>query len=293
MRDKQIIYKNPVLPYLLILPELVIILLFFFWPAAQAFYQSFLREDPFGLNSTFIWFDNYRDVLTDPFYLSSLKTTVLFTFWITLFSMSIGLILAWLVFQLRERDTYQAFIIWPYALAPAVTGVIWYFIFNPTLGVLPWILSLFSVEWDPRLLGKQAFLMVTIALSWKQISYNFLFYLAGLEGIPKSYTEAAMVAGATRRQIFSLIIRPLLAPTTFFLLTMNMLYTLFDSFGAIHNLTHGGPNHATENLVYKVYADGFIGLNLGGSSAQSVIIMVMAVGLTLFQFQFTNRRGGA
>ncbi len=293
MRDKQIIYKSPVLPYLLILPELVIILLFFFWPAAQAFYQSFLREDPFGLSSTFIWFENYRYVLTDPFYLSSLKTTFFFTLWVTLFTMVSGLGLAWLVFQLKERETYQTFIIWPYALAPAVVGVIWYFIFNPTLGVLPWVLSLFGGNWDPKLLGKQAVLMVVIALSWKQISYNFLFYLAGLEGIPKSYTEAAMVAGASRSQIFFLIIRPLLAPTTFFLLTMNMLYTLFDSFGTIHNLTHGGPNHATENLVYKVYADGFIGLNLGASSAQSVIIMVMAVALTLFQFKFTDKGGRA
>ncbi len=291
MRDKQIIYKNRILPYLLILPEFIIILLFFFWPAAQAFYQSFLREDPFGLSSTFIWFENYRNVLGDSFYLLSLRTTVLFSFWITLLSMASGLALAWLVFQLKKREMYQTFIIWPYALAPAVTGVIWFFIFNPTLGVLPWFLSLFGLGWDPKLLGDQAFLMVIIALSWKQISYNFLFYLAGLEGIPKSYTEAAMVAGASRKQIFFLIIRPLLAPTTFFLLTMNMLYTLFDSFGAIHNLTQGGPNHATENLVYKVYADGFIGLNLGSSSAQSVIIMVMAIGLTLFQFKFTDKGG--
>lgn len=290
MRDKQIIYNNRVLPYILILPELIIILVFFFWPAVQAFHQSFLVEDPFGLSSRFVWFENYHYVLNDPFYLSALKTTIMFSFWITLSSMGTGLTLAWLVFQLKKRESYQTFIIWPYALAPAVAGVIWYFIFNPTLGILPWVLSLFDVEWDPQLLGQHAKLMVIIALSWKQISYNFLFYLAGLVRIPKSLIEAGMVDGAKGWQVFLGIVLPLLSPVTFFLLTMNLLYTLFDSFGAIHNLTSGGPNHATENLVYKVYSDGFIGLDLGGSSAQSVIIMVLAVSLVLLQFKFSGKK---
>lgn len=291
MQDKQIIYKDPVLPYLLILPELIIILIFFFWPAFQAFLQSFLIEDPFGLSSRFVWFENYRIVLSDPLYLTALKTTFVFSFWITLISMVGGLLLAWLVFQLKRRKTYQTFIIWPYALAPAVAGVVWYFIFNPLLGVFPWVLSHFGVVWDPVLLGKQAVFMIIVTLSWKQISYNFLFYLAGLEGLPKSYIEAGMVAGATKGQIFFRIVIPLLSPVTFFLFTMNLLTTLFESFGTIHNLTSGGPNHATENLVYKVYSDGFIGLNLGGSSAQSVIIMVLAISLTLIQFKFTGKKG--
>ena len=202
MQDKQIIYKDPVLPYLLILPELMIILIFFFWPAFQAFRQSFLIEDPFGLSSRFVWFDNYRIVLSNPLYLTSLKTTFVFSFWITFLSMVLGLLLAWLVFQLKKRETYQTFIIWPYALAPAVAGVVWYFIFNPLLGVFPWVLSRFGVVWDPVLLGKQAIFMVIAALVWKQISYNFLFYLAGLEGIPKSYIEAGMVAGAAQKADF-------------------------------------------------------------------------------------------
>ncbi len=291
MQDKQIIYKDPVLPYLLILPELMIILIFFFWPAFQALRQSFLIEDPFGLSSRFVWFDNYRIVLSNPLYLTSLKTTFVFSFWITFLSMVLGLLLAWLVFQLKKRETYQTFIIWPYALAPAVAGVVWYFIFNPLLGVFPWVLSRFGVVWDPVLLGKQAIFMVIAALVWKQISYNFLFYLAGLEGIPKSYIEAGMVAGAAKRQIFFRIVIPLLTPVTFFLFTMNLLTSLFDSFGTIHNLTSGGPNHATENLVYKVYSDGFIGLNLGGSSAQSVVIMILAISLTLIQFKFSGKKG--
>ncbi|WP_319560473.1 ABC transporter permease subunit [Marispirochaeta sp.] len=291
MKDKQIIYKNQLLPYLLIMPELIIILLFFFWPALQAFYQSFLIEDPFGLSSQFVWFDNYLAVFSDALYLSAVGTTMLFSFWITLISMVSGLVMAWLVFQLKKRKVYQTFIIWPYALAPAVAGVIWYFIFNPTLGVLPWILSFLGIAWDPLLVGKQAVFMVILALSWKQISYNFLFYLAGLEGIPKSLMEAAMVAGASSGSIFFRIIQPLLSSTTFFLFTMNMLYTIFDSFGAIHSLTSGGPNHATENLVYKVYSDGFIGLNLGSASAQSVIIMIIAISFTLIQFKGSGKKG--
>ncbi|MDC7222766.1 MAG: ABC transporter permease subunit [Spirochaetales bacterium] len=291
MRDKRIIYKAPVLPYLLILPELIVVIVFFFWPAFQAFHQSFMVEDPFGLSSKFVWFRNYQNVLADSLYLTTVRTTLLFSFWITVISMGAGLILAWLVYRLRNREAYQTFLLWPYALAPAVAGVVWYFIFNPTLGVLPWVLSRFGLVWDPLLQGRQAVLMVIIALSWKQVSYNFLFYLAGLEGIPQSYTEAAMVAGASGRQIFLRIVAPLLSPVTFFLFTMNLLYTLFDSFGAIHNLTSGGPNHSTENLVYKVYSDGFVGLDLGGSSAQSVIIMVLAVGLTLGQFKLKGKGG--
>lgn len=280
------------LPYVLILPELLIILIFFYWPSLQAFYQSFHMQNPFGLSSRFVWFRNYITTLTNPLYMESVRTTAVISFWTTLISMVSGLFLAWLVFQLKRKKTFQTLILWPYALAPAVAGVVWFFIFNPTLGVVSWLLSLAGKSWDPVLNGKEAMLMVVMALSWKQISYNFLFFLTGLLSIPKSLIESGRVAGASTRQIFFYIAAPLLAPVTFFLLTMNLLYTLFDSFGAIHNLTSGGPNHATENLVYKVYSDGFLGLDMGGSAAQSVIIMILAIALTTLQFRFTRNRKG-
>ncbi|MFW5716669.1 MAG: carbohydrate ABC transporter permease [Spirochaetota bacterium] len=290
MKTKQITFKRKDLPYLFILPEAVIILVFFFYPAVQAIYQSFLREDPFGLSRTFVGLANYQAIFSNSLYLKSVVTTIQISLFTTASTMLVGLLLAWLVHNLPRSRGYQTMIIWPYALAPAVAGVVWYFLFNPTVGVVAYALSSLGVEWDHLLNGRHALLLVVIAVSWKQVSYNFLFYLAGLKSIPRSLIESATVDGASRITTLRAVVVPMLAPTTAFLLTMNILYSLFESFGTIHQLTRGGPNHATETLVYKVYSDGFLGLNLGGSSAQSVVIMVCAILLTVFQFTATDKK---
>ena len=279
------------LPLLLIAPQLAISAVFFYWPAVQALYQSVLREDPFGLRSTFVGLANFRNVLADPAYLNAAQVTVVFSLLTAGFSMAIALLLAVQAEKVvRGRGFYRTLMIWPYAVAPAIAGMLWLFMFNPSFGTLAAIPRALGIRWDPLLNSNQAMGLVVAAASWKQISYNFLFFVAGLQAIPKSLIEASAIDGAGPVRRFWTIVFPLLAPTTFFLLVVNTVYALFDTFGIIHAVTSGGPGKSTETLVYKVYNDGFVNLLLGSSAAQSVMLMVLVICLTAFQFKYIERK---
>lgn len=289
--DKRVVFQHKWLPYLLLAPQLIITLVFFIWPALQALKQSMYLEDPFGLGAQFIWFDNFDELFRDPLYLDSLWTTLGFSFAVAILALSIALYLAVQADRVaRGATTYQTLLIWPYAVAPAVAGLLWYLLFNPVMGLLPYVMRVLNYEWNANVNGGQAMLMVIIAVAWKQISYNFLFFLAGMQAIPKSMIEAAAIDCAGPSKRFWTIVFPLLAPTTFFLIVINIVYAFFDTFGIIHSITSGGPAGATTTLVYKVFNDGFIGLNLGSSAAQSVILMAIVVALTVVQFRFVERR---
>ena len=284
-------FPNKVLPYLLLAPQIILTMVFFFWPASQALYQSVMRQDPFGLKSDFVGLANFTAVLSDPNYIHSVKITVIFTLLTVLLSMAVALLLATAADKvIRGQTFYRTLLIWPYAVAPAVAGMLWLFMFNPAMGTLAYLLRRNGFAWDPLLNGDQAMALVVVASAWKQISYNFLFFVAGLQAIPKSLIEAASIDGARGARRFWTIVFPLLAPTTFFLLVVNTVYAFFDTFGVIHSVTGGGPAKATEILVYKVYNDGFVNLNLGSSAAQSVILMVIVIALTAFQFRFVEKR---
>ena len=287
---RRVIFPNKVLPYLLLAPQVAVTIAFFFWPAVQAVYQSLLIQDPFGLRTQFVWLENFRTILTDPLYLGSLKVTIVFSTAVAAGAMSVALLFAVMAdTPIRGTRIYRTLLIWPYAVAPAVAASLWLFIFHPSIGVLGRSLNLLGVPWDYKLNGTQALLLVILASAWKQVSYNFLFFLAGLQAIPRAVVEAAsMDAGPVRR--FWSIVFPLLSPTTFFLLVVNIVYAFFDTFGVIHALTGGGPAKATETLIYKVYTDGVINLDLGGSSAQSVVLMAVVIALTALQFRFVERR---
>jgi sn-glycerol 3-phosphate transport system permease protein len=288
---KRVIFNDRLLPYLLLAPQLAVTLVFFFWPAAQAIRQSMLREDAFGLRSEFVGLENFADVLGDPFYLNAVTNTLVFASAVTFLSMSSALLLAVLADrQIRGTTIYKTLLIWPYAVAPAVAAVLWLFLFHPTIGVFSKILLAIGVAWDWKLNGGQAMLLVIIASAWKQVSYNFIFFLAGLQSIPKSVLDAASIDGASNSRRFWTIVFPLLSPTSFFLLVVNLVYAFFDTFGVIHALTQGGPGKATETLIYKAYVDGVQNLNLGSSAAQSVILMVAVIALTMIQFRFIERR---
>ena len=291
MQTKRVIFSNKLLPYLLLAPQLVITLVFFIWPALQAGRSSFEREDPFGFRTTFVWFENYRRIFADPSYLNSLANTAVFAVSVTLLSMSLSLLLAVCVNRvMRSGRVYTTLLVWPYAVAPVVVGILWWFLFNPSIGLLPYILDGLGVTWNHRVNGEQAMILIIVAASWKQISYNFLFFLAGLQSVPRSLVEAAAIDGAGPFKRFWTIVFPLLSPTTFFLLIININYAMFDTFGIIDATTAGGPAQATNTLVYKVYTDGFVGLNLGSSSAQSVILMLIVIVLTVVQFRYVERR---
>ncbi|MGW9229922.1 sn-glycerol-3-phosphate ABC transporter permease UgpA [Pseudorhizobium sp. NPDC055634] len=291
MQTKRVIFSNKLLPYLLLAPQLVITLVFFIWPALQAGRSSFEREDPFGFRTTFVWFENYRRIFADPSYLNSLANTAVFAVSVTLLSMSLSLLLAVCVNRvMRSGRVYTTLLVWPYAVAPVVVGILWWFLFNPSIGLLPYILDGLGVTWNHRVNGEQAMILIIVAASWKQISYNFLFFLAGLQSVPRSLIEAAAIDGAGPFKRFWTIVFPLLSPTTFFLLIININYAMFDTFGIIDATTAGGPAQATNTLVYKVYTDGFVGLNLGSSSAQSVILMLIVIVLTVVQFRYVERR---
>lgn len=288
---RRAIFDNTLLPYALLAPQLAVTLVFFFWPAGQAVYQSFLVQDAFGLRQSFVWFDNFRAVLGDPLYLDSAGRTLVFSAAVTALSMGSALLLAAMADRhIRGVTAYKTLLIWPYAVAPAVAAVLWLFIFHPSIGLLGQALGRMGVPWDYKLNGAQAMLLVILAASWKQVSYNFLFFLAGLQSIQKAVIEAAAIDGAGPVRRFWSVVLPLLSPTTFFLLVVNVVYAFFDTFGTIHALTQGGPGKATETLIYKVYVDGVINLDLGGSSAQSVILMVIVIGLTALQFRYIERR---
>lgn len=291
MQTKRTIFPNKLLPFALLAPQLAVTLIFFIWPAAQAVKSSFEREDPFGFRTTFIWFDNYTRLFAEPGYVNSLSKTAVFAVSVTLLSMTLSLILAVAVSRaLRTSRLYTTLLVWPYAVAPVVVGILWWFMFNPTIGIAPYLLRAMGIAWNHRVDGTQAMIFVVIAASWKQISYNFLFFVAGLQSVPRSLTEAAAIDGAGPFKRFWTIVFPLLSPTTFFLLVVNINYAMFDTFGLIDATTSGGPNQATNILVYKVYADGFLGLNIGSSAAQSVVLMAIVILLTAVQFRFIERR---
>jgi sn-glycerol 3-phosphate transport system permease protein len=289
--EKRARFQSRWLPYALIAPQMAITLVFFFMPASQALYQSLLVQDAFGNATQFVWFDNFKDLFRNDEYLASFRVTAVFSLLVAALGLSISLFLAVLADRvIRSATIYKTLLIWPYAVAPAIAGVLWLFLFNPTLGVVAHWLKGVGIPWDPLLNANHALIMVVIAAVWKQISYNFLFFLAGLQSIPKSLIEAAAIDGAGPVRRFVTIVFPLLSPTTFFLLVVNIVYAFFDTFGIIDTATGGGPGQATQILVYKVYADGFKGLDLGSSYAQSVVLMVIVITLTVVQFRYVERK---
>ncbi|WP_293807199.1 sn-glycerol-3-phosphate ABC transporter permease UgpA [uncultured Bosea sp.] len=289
--QKNAYFKGLTIPFLLLLPQLAITVVFFYWPATQAVWQSFLLEDAFGTSTEFVWFENYQMLFADPGYLKAFINTIVFSTFVCVFSLSIALLFAVMADrQIRGAEIYKTLLIWPYAVAPAIAGVLWIFMFDPSLGMLARGLQSLGVPWNPRLNGNHAMLLVILAATWKQISYNFLFFLAGLQSIPKSVIEAAVIDGARPMRRFWTIVFPLLSPTTFFLLVVNIVYVFFDTFGIIDTVTGGGPSGATETLVYKVFSDGKGGSNLGGSAAQSVVLLIMVIGMTAIQFRFIERK---
>ncbi len=288
---KRVHFPTSLLPYLLVAPQVIITLIFFIWPASQAVYQSFLIEDAFGMSTEFVWFENFTYLATDEQYLGSFGRTIFFSVCVAVLSMSAALILAGFADRIvRGATTYRTLLIWPYAVAPVLAGALWVFMFNPTLGIFPYILEFIGVDWNHYLNGDQAMALVIFAAAWKQIAYNFLFYLAAMQSIPRSLIEAAAIDGAGPVRRFWDHIFPLISPTTFFLLVINAVYAFFDTFGIIHAVTQGGPANATTILVYKVYNDGFVGLDLGGSAAQSVILMFLVIAMTVVQFRYVERK---
>ena len=289
--QKNAYFKGLTIPFLLLLPQLAITIVFFYWPASQAVWQSFLLEDAFGISTQFVWFENYQALFADPGYLKAFINTAVFSTFVCVLSLSIALLFAVMADrQIRGAEIYKTLLIWPYAVAPAIAGVLWLFMFDPSLGMLARGLQALGIPWNPRLNGNHAMLLVILAATWKQISYNFLFFLAGLQSIPKSVIEAAVIDGARPMRRFWTIVFPLLSPTTFFLLVVNLVYVFFGTFGISDTMTGGGPSGETETLVYKVFSDGKGGSNLGGSAAQSVLLLIMVIGLTAVQFRFIERK---
>jgi len=288
---KRVHFEPSVLPYLLVAPQIIITVVFFIWPASQALYQSLLVEDAFGLSTEFVWFENFIELFQDEHYLGSFQRTIFFSFSVAFLSMSFALALAAMADRvIKGAMTYRTLLIWPYAVAPVVSGALWVFMFDPTLGIITYGLGAMGHEWNHKLNGGEAMTLVIIASAWKQVAYNFLFFLAGMQSIPKSLIEAAAIDGAGPLRRFWTIIFPLISPTTFFLLVINVVFAFFETFGIIHAVTAGGPAKATEILVYKVFNDGFIGLDLGGSAAQSVILMMIVITLTVIQFRYVEKK---
>ena len=289
--EKRVTFSDRWLPYLLVAPQIIITLVFFFWPSGQMIWQSVLLEDAFGGNTKFIWFDNFVHLFNDPAYWASARVTVVFSALVASIGLAVSLLLAVMADRvIRAATVYKTFLVWPYAVAPAVAGVLWGFMFNPSVGIVTWLLHGVGVEFNFVINGNQALLLIVIAAVWNQVSYNFLFFLAGLQSIPRSLIEAAAIDGAGPGRRFWDIMFPLLSPTGFFLLVINILYAFFGTFGVVDALTKGGPANATQILVYKVYNDGFRGQDLGGSSAQSVVLMIIVILLTVVQFRFIERR---
>ena len=289
--EKRVFFKGWWLPALLVAPQLLISFVFFFYPSGQAIWNSLFLPDPFGLKTEFVGLDNFRFLLSDPYYLESFKTTVIFSTAVSVSSMALGLYLAALADRLiKGAGVYQTLLIWPYAIAPAIAGVLWLFMFNGNIGLASYYLKALGYEWNHTLKGDQAMFLVIRASSWGRISYNFLFFLAGLQAIPKSIIEAAAIDGASFWKRFGTIVIPLLSPITFFLLVVNIVYAFFDTFGVIHTITSGGPEQSTTILVYKVFSDGFVSQDLGSSAAQSVILLVLVGILTVIQFKYIERK---
>jgi sn-glycerol 3-phosphate transport system permease protein len=289
--QKRAVFTNKVLPYLLVAPQIIVTIVFFFWPASEAMYQSVLSQNPFGLNARFIWFDNFVQLFHSHGYLNSFGVTAVFSTAVAVLSMVAGLYLAVQADRVvRWGVFYNTLLIWPYAVATAVAGVLWLFLFNPTLGVLAYGLRQLGVDWNFLLNGHQALGLITLIAIWHRTPYNFLFFLAGLQAIPRGLVEAAAIDGAGLFRRFWDIVFPLLMPTTFFLIVVDMVYAFFDTFAIVHQVTQGGPAGATDILVYKVYADGVLGMNMGSSAAQSVVLMAIVMALTVIQFRYIERK---
>jgi sn-glycerol 3-phosphate transport system permease protein len=289
--EKRVVFRSAWLPYALLAPQIAVTLVFFFWPAAQAVWYSFQLQDAFGERTQFVGLANFATLFQDSNYLHSFGVTALFSVLVAGCGIAIALLLATMANRvIRGALAYRTLLIWPYAVAPAVAGVLWAFLFAPSVGIVTYALRRAGYNWDWVLQADQAMALVVIASVWKQISYNFLFFLAGLQSIPRSLIEAAAIDGAGPMRRFWTIVFPLLSPTTFFLLVVNIVYAFFDTFGVIDATTQGGPAGATQILVYKVYYDGVKAADLGGSSAQSVVLMAIVIALTAIQFRFVERR---
>ena len=289
--EKRVVFRSAWLPYALVAPQIAVTIVFFFWPAVQAGWYSFQLQDAFGERTQFVGLANFAALLNDANYLYSFKITAFFSLMVAGAGLTISLLLATMAIRvIRGALAYRTLLIWPYAVASAVAGVLWLFLFAPSIGIITFALRSLGIQWDWVLQGDQAMLLVVIAATWKQISYNFLFFLAGLQSIPRSLIEAAAIDGAGPARRFWTIVFPLLSPTAFFLLVVNIVYAFFDTFGVIDATTQGGPAGATQILVYKVYYDGVKAADLGGSSAQSVILMAIVIALTVVQFRYVERR---
>jgi sn-glycerol 3-phosphate transport system permease protein len=289
--ENRAIFSGKLLAFLLVAPQLLISLIFFYWPAAQALWQSFLVQDAFGLSTEFVWFENYVTLLQTPEYYQAIGITFVFSGLVVAFSLAIGLLLAVMANRnIKGVQIYRTFLIIPYAVAPAVASVLFIFMFQPGLGMFARGLQKWGIDWNPVLNGTHAMILVTVVAVWNQISYNFLFFLAGLQSIPKSVIEAAAIDGARPMRRFWTIVFPLLSPTTFFLIVVNITYAFFNTLGIIDTATGGGPNGATQTLVYKVFQDGKVGSDLGGSAAQSVILMIIVVILSAVQFRYVEKK---
>jgi sn-glycerol 3-phosphate transport system permease protein len=289
--EKRVVFRSAWLPYLLVAPQLAITIVFFFWPASQAVWYSFQLQDAFGLRTQFVGLQNFQTLFRDPNYLASFRTTAIFSIAVAGIGIALSLLLAVMADRVvRGAMAYKTLLIWPYAVAAAVAGVLYAFMFAPSIGIVTFMLRGFGIHWNWVIDGTQAMLLVIMAAVWNQISYNFLFFLAGLQSIPKSLIEAAAIDGAGPARRFWTIVFPLLSPTAFFLLVVNVVYAFFGTFGIIDAITQGGPAQATQILVYKVYHDGVKAADLGGSSAQSVILMAIVMALTVVQFRFIERR---
>lgn len=289
--DRKVVFPQRALPYWLLAPQLAVTLVFFFWPGGQALFMSLQQQDPFGQSVRFVGLDNFVLLFEDPAYLEAMWRTAGFAIAVTLLAMAPALLLAVMADRVIKGSTaYTTAMLVPYAVAPAVAGVLWLFMFNPSIGVVAYWMKKIGIDWNPALDGSDAMWLVILASAWKQVAYNFLFFLAGLQAIPKSLLEAAAIDGARPMRRFWTIVFPLLSPTTFFLLVVGLVYAFFDTFGVISAITQGGPANATETLVYKVYKDGVQNLDLGSSAAQSAVLMAIVIALTMIQFRFVERR---
>ncbi len=289
--EKRVRFRSAWLPWLLVAPQMAIVLVFFFWPAAQALYQSVLQQDAFGMATEFVGLENFRRLFADESYLASFKTTAIFSVLVATIGLTLALLLAVMAPRaVRGATVYKTLLLWPYAVAPVVAGVLWLLMFASPYGVVAYALRWLGISWDHLLNPNHAMALIVMAAVWKQISYNFLFFLAGLQSIPQSLIEAATIDGASPWHRFWTIVFPLLSPTTFFLLVINVVYAFFDTFAIVDAATHGGPGKETAILVYKVYYDGFKALDMGGSAAQSVILMAIVIALTVVQFRFVEKK---
>ncbi len=289
--EKRVRFRSWWLPWALIAPQMAVIIVFFFWPAAQALYYSVQSQDAFGISTEFVGFENFQRLIDDDTYLASFKTTAVFSVLVAVSGLSIALLLAVMADRVvKGAAIYKTLLIWPYAVAPAVAGVLWLFMFAPSVGIVSYVLRELGFEWNHLLNGDHAMALIVMASVWKQVSYNFLFFLAGLQSIPKSLIEAAAIDGARPWRRFWTIVFPLLSPTTFFLLVINIVYAFFDTFAIVDTATNGGPGKETAILIYKVYYDGFKALDLGGSSAQSVVLMIIVIALTIVQFRYVEKK---